>query len=121
MNVLNLSIILLTVFLSACAQLLLKLGMQRAGEDYLADGIGGMVRVLFSPHVFSGIFVYAISVLVWLWVLSRVDLSIAYPFVGLSFIFTLLFGYAFLGEPVNTMRVAGSMLIAAGCLFVARS
>jgi len=121
MNTLNLSVILVTVFLSACAQLLLKIGMSRYGSGYLDDGISGMARVLFSGPVFSGILVYAISVLVWLWVLSRVDLSIAYPFVGLSFIFTLLFGYAFLGESVNSMRIAGSLLIAAGCIFVAKS
>ncbi|WGL15301.1 EamA family transporter [Microbulbifer bruguierae] len=121
MNTMNLSVILVTVFMSACAQLLLKLGMQRAGVDFMQGGVAGILRVLFSPHVFSGIFVYAVSVLVWLWVLSRVDLSIAYPFVGLSFIFTLLFGYAFLGESVNAMRIGGSLLIAAGCIFVAKS
>lgn len=121
MNTLNLSVILFTVFLSACAQLLLKVGMTRFGGGYLEDGISGVIRVLFSPAVFSGIFIYALSVLVWLWVLSRVDLSIAYPFVGLSFIFTLLFGYAFLDETVNGMRIAGSLLIAAGCVFVAKS
>ena len=87
----------------------------------MEGGLASIIRVIFSAPVFSGIMVYAVSVLVWLWVLSRVELSVAYPFVGLSFIFTLLFGYTFLNESVNAMRIVGSLLIAAGCIFVAKS
>jgi len=60
-------------------------------------------------------------VLIWLWVLSKVDLSIAYPFVGISFIFTLIFGVMFLNESANTYKIIGTLMITAGCFFVAKS
>lgn len=121
MNPLNLAVILFTVFLSACAQLLLKIGAEKSGGFAAGGGIKGIVTMLFTPTIFVGIAIYGVSVLIWLWVLSRVDLSVAYPFVGLSFIFTLLFGHFILGESVNALRIIGTLMIAAGCLFVARS
>lgn len=121
LNLVNLSVILFTVFLSACAQLLLKIGASKGGDDPLSGGIQGVLGILFSPQVMIGIFIYAASVLIWLWVLSQVDLSVAYPFVGISFIFTLMFGYFLLNEPVNMSRILGTLLIAGGCVLVGRS
>lgn len=119
MNALNLSVIIFTVFLSACAQLLLKLGVSKAGD--MDGSIASVFKILFSPGVFFGICIYGFSVLIWLWVLSRVELSLAYPFVGLSFIFTLAFGYFILGESINGWRIFGTLMIAAGCIFIAKS
>jgi len=123
MTQIQLLVILLTVFMSACAQLLLKLGMDKVENNggLLSDGIMSLIQTLFTPLVFLGICVYGMSVLVWLWVLSKVDLSIAYPFVGISFIFTLLFGVLFLNESANTYKVIGTLMITTGCFFVAKS
>jgi drug/metabolite transporter (DMT)-like permease len=123
MTYLQFFIILATVFMSACAQLLLKLGMNKveANGGLLDNGVLSLVQAIFSPLVFSGIFIYGLSVLVWLWVLSKVDLSIAYPFVGVSFIFTLLFGIFLLDESLNVYKIIGTLMIAAGCFFIVKS
>ncbi|MGH1487476.1 MAG: EamA family transporter [Cellvibrionaceae bacterium] len=123
MSYLQFFVILITVFMSACAQLLLKLGMNKVEEKggLFEHGIMSLVQAVFSPLVFSGIFVYGISVLVWLWVLSKVDLSIAYPFVGVSFIFTLLFGVFLLDESLNVYKIIGTLMIAFGCFFIVKS
>jgi hypothetical protein len=77
----QLCIILLTVSVSACAQLLLKLGMKEidTANGILSNGITSLLHVIFSPLVFSGLTIYGLSTLAWLWILSKVDLSIAYP------------------------------------------
>lgn len=121
MSSLNLIVIVSTVFLSALAQLLLKIGVDKAGPEAMSGGLNSILGLLFSLPIMLGIAIYGISVLVWLWVLSRVDLSVAYPFVGLSFIFTLIFGFWLLDESLNLAKVAGTLLIAVGCIFVARS
>ena len=123
MTYVQLVVVLLTVFMSACAQLLLKLGMNKAAMvgGLFDNGINSLVQTVFSPLVFSGICIYGVSVLVWLWVLSKVDLSIAYPFVGISFILTLLFGVFLLGESLNAYKIIGTLMIAIGCFFVVKS
>lgn len=96
MGLTNFIVIFFTVFLSACAQLMLKMGAAATlGAGQLGAPFDVIVKVMLSPLILSGIVTYGVSVLIWIWVLSRVDLSVAYPFVGLSFIFTLLFGFFF--------------------------
>jgi multidrug transporter EmrE-like cation transporter len=123
MSYLVLGLILLTVTLSACAQLALKVGvskqkMQHALELGIFDGI---MAAALSPMILLGLTIYVLSVAMWLWVLSKVDLSVAYPFVGISFLVTMAFGSLLLNESVTLSRIAGTVLIFAGCILVARS
>jgi drug/metabolite transporter (DMT)-like permease len=123
MSITNLVTILITVFMSACAQLLLKLGVTAAigaGHSF-NNGLNGIIQILLSPLIIIGILIYGSSVLVWIWVLSRVELSVAYPFVGLSFVFTLLFGALILGEGMSITKILGTVMITAGCVLVANS
>jgi multidrug transporter EmrE-like cation transporter len=121
----DLILILLSVFLSATAQLLLKLGASApAVRDAIAGGgemSGRAVALMTSPTLVGGLAIYALSAAFWIAVLSRVDLSLAYPFVGLGFILTFVIGTVFLGETANAARLSGTLLIAAGAVLVARS
>ncbi len=123
MSYLVLGLILLTVTLSACAQLALKLGvtkpsMTSALETGVVDAI---LTAAMSPLILLGLIIYGLSVAMWLWVLSKVELSVAYPFVGVSFLVTMAFGAFLLNESVTPMRIVGTILIASGCVLVGRS
>jgi drug/metabolite transporter (DMT)-like permease len=123
MSALTLALILATVTASACAQLVLKLGMNSPAVTAAIPQGGShfILAVAMSPLVWTGLTIYGMSVAVWLWILAKVDLSLAYPFVGVSFIVVMLFGVFLLQESVTPLRVAGTMLIALGCILVARS
>lgn len=118
MRLSSLLLILLSVSMSAGAQLCLKLGVQKVKADGAVSVVMGYMT---SPFVVGGLALYGLGAFVWLFVLSRIELSAAYPFVGLGFIMTMLIGAFALGENVNATRIAGTLLIAAGCLCVARS
>ncbi len=123
MSLSTLVLILATVTASACAQLALKLGMSSpAVVTALPQGGKALISaVALSPLVWVGLAIYGSSVAVWLWVLSKVDLSLAYPFVGISFIVVMMFGAFVLNETVSPLRFLGTILIVAGCILVARS
>lgn len=120
----TLLLVLTSVFMSAVAQLLLKLGMSR---KHTTDAIAGgdpfqtFLAIATSVEVISGLALYALGAVVWLFVLAKLDLSVAYPFVGLGFIVTMLFAVFVVGEEVSITRVAGTCLVIAGCILVARS
>jgi drug/metabolite transporter (DMT)-like permease len=123
MTYLLLGLILLTVTLSACAQLALKLGVAKPSMAQALQGglVDALIAALTSPLIWSGLLIYGLSVAMWLWVLSKVDLSVAYPFVGVSFLITMAFGALLLNESVTPLRIVGTILIASGCILVGKS
>ncbi|MCZ8171196.1 MAG: permease [Novosphingobium sp.] len=111
-------LILTSVALSALAQLALKTGTAAARPR----GSGSeLLAFAQSPYVIGGLALYGLGAVLWLFVLARAPLSLAYPFVGLGFIFTMLAGALVLGEQVSAARIAGTLMIAAGCVLVART
>jgi len=114
-------LILASVSLSALAQLALKIGTSGATAARSA-GLGGeMGGLMQSPMIFVGLGLYGFGALLWLFVLGRAPLSLAYPFVGIGFILTMFAGIFYLNEGVSAARVAGTLMIAVGCVLVARS
>ena len=114
-------LIFASVGLSALAQLALKTGTGAARAPHVV-GVGGEVMALAqNPLIWSGLILYGLGALLWLFVLGRVPLSVAYPFVGMGFILTMAAGFLVLGEDLSAARIGGTLLIATGCVLVARS
>jgi drug/metabolite transporter (DMT)-like permease len=80
-----------------------------------------MIRTLKEPRLWLGLTLCGISALFWLVVLSRIDLSVAYPFVGLSYIIVVLFSRLFLNEQVTALRWLGVVVVAVGIAIVGLS
>lgn len=114
--------IISSVAMSAIAQILMKYGMSRPAMQRALGGgsvVDALWQIATSPGVIGGLFVFGISVCAWLYVLSRVDVSFAYPFVSLGMVLTVLSGWLILGESVPLLRIAGLVLIVAGVMVVA--
>jgi multidrug transporter EmrE-like cation transporter len=107
---------LLCVLMSSAAQLAMKLGLRGGDAGSVA---GTYAHALVSPLVWLGLALYGLSAALWIWVLSRLDVSLAYPLVSLGFVMTMLFGVQWLGEPFSWQRLAGCGLIVAGVLLLA--
>ena len=119
----TLPLILLSVVINTAAQLFLKAGMMRIGhfEFTWANFMPIASKVALNPYIFLGMLSYMASIGVWLMVLSRVNVSYAYPMVSLGYILTCLAGYFFLHEPVTLIRVAGIFVIILGVIMITRS
>ena len=115
-------LILSSVSLSALAQITLKTGMSTERIQQVMDGSGSTLELILSiahsPLVWLGLGMYFIGALVWLLVLARVDVSFAYPFVGLGFILTMLLGFLLLGEVIGVARIIGTLLVVGGVVLI---
>ena len=118
MSYLTLFFILASVLLSVVAQILLKYGMSnsRVLAALDSDVITAGIAVLTNISIIGGLSAYLTSAGLWLLVLSKVDVSKAYPFVGIGFIGTMFFAYFFLSEPLTVFKVAGTLLVVIGVL-----
>lgn len=54
----------------------------------------------------------------WLGVISRVDLSFAYPLLALNYVIILIPSRVFLNEPITIMRLVGAMIIVIGVIVI---
>lgn len=116
-------LILLSVAISAFAQIALKAGMASASvQRALAGGakIATLFDIAFNPFVMLGLFLYFSSAAVWLLVLARVQVSFAYPFVALGFVLTALLGRFFFQDTFSAAKIIGTMLIMVGVIVLAR-
>jgi multidrug transporter EmrE-like cation transporter len=120
--------ILFTVLTNAAAQLMLKQGMMHltpvAFGPFAFTGetlIGKLGMTLLNPWVFAGLVTFVISMASHLFVLSKVELSFAYPFLSLAYIAVAIAAWTLFDEDLNTLRIAGIALICVGTVLIAQS
>lgn len=116
-------LILFTVLTNAAAQIMLKQGMLALGAfEFSPIGLLGVApRVALNPFVILGLGTFVVSMASHLMVLSRVDLSFAYPFLSLAYVVATLYAYFVFHEDVTPYRIAGIGLICLGTILIARS
>ncbi|MBV8619755.1 MAG: EamA family transporter [Curvibacter sp.] len=122
MKITDFLFVLAGVLLNAVAQLLLKSGANAVGPIHGVEGLRGVALTLaFHPGVIGGLFCYALSVVIWVIALSRVDVSIAYPMLSIGYVVNALLAMALLGEVISLQRWIGMGVILAGVALIART
>jgi multidrug transporter EmrE-like cation transporter len=116
-------LILLGVLLNAGAQLLLKAGMNQIGHfDFsIANMVPIGLRVAATPPIIVGLVAYVFSVVVWLLVLSRVQVSYAYPMLSIGYVVNAVAAYYLFGEDLSLIRITGIVVIIAGVYLISRT
>ena len=118
--------ILFTVFTNAAAQMMLKYGMTNLGALQVASPLTipaivlTIFKVVFNPWVFAGLVTFVISMASHLYVLSKVELSFAYPFLSLAYVAVAVAAWLLFSEDLNAWRIAGIGLICIGTVLIAQ-
>ncbi len=97
-------------------QVLFKLAADHAKLDAAAGFWAGL---LGSWHFYVSVAVYGLLTIAWIWVLTRIPLSRAYPFVVLAFVFTPILAALLFGETLDARYFASLALIVAGLALLA--
>ncbi len=113
----------ISIALLATGQALLKYGLMRAGGVNFGGGelLKGFRTIVTTPTIILGFLCYGASSLLWLDVLSKLDISLAFPLVSLTYVITLFVGGLFFNEVITLTRVLGVLVIIGGVALVARS
>jgi undecaprenyl phosphate-alpha-L-ara4N flippase subunit ArnE len=108
MSPFNACLCLLCVSLASVGQVLLRLVAEKASRAaHLADAV-------FAGSTLLAVSVYGGAMVMWLFVLSRVPLTIAFPFFGLCFLLVPLFAHWIVGDPVSLSTWLGGGIILVG-------
>ena len=114
-------LVLFSVIAAASGQLMLKHGMQLATARVRGSGGSLVIAAATTPWVLLGLVVFAVSAVAWLAALSRVPLSLAYPFNALGYLVILTASILVLHERANLLTWAGTVLVVSGLVMVVLS
>ncbi|MFN3429583.1 MAG: EamA family transporter [Candidatus Sericytochromatia bacterium] len=117
-------LILASLTFAAIGQYFLKIGANELGA--LGGSDAGRAfdvawKAATNPWLVTGLTCYGLGAVTWIIVLTRVQLSWAYPMLALNQVLILLIGWGILKEPVNPLRWGGVLLIITGVVLVSRS
>jgi drug/metabolite transporter (DMT)-like permease len=124
MNFKNFLFIILHGICSTTEQILFKRGANNLEEHKLKtakDYLLFILKVLKTPVIWVAFIMTALAWLIWFVVLANVDLSVAIPVDSMQYIMILIASCLFLKERIDRLRIAGTLLILLGVLFVALS
>lgn len=119
LNLLDLTAILISIFFGVAGQLLLKTGMLRVTQ-YGGTLVAEYARALAQPAVWLGLVSFGVSMLIWLYVLARLELSVAFPFLGLNYVLIMIGSRVLFGETIGPAKIGGTACIVLGILLIAR-
>ncbi len=100
------------------SQILIKYGINRLSERH---GLSFLISALKSPFVLSGLFLSGIGAMVWLFILSKYELSYSVLVLSITYVLFLIGSQIFLGEQISLLRWIGAFLIILGVYMVTKS
>jgi drug/metabolite transporter (DMT)-like permease len=114
--------ILGTVLFTAGGQLLLKWQVAKAGAlpAGFPEKVVFLLSLIWNPWILSGIGAGFLAFLCWMAALTKFELSYAYPFMSLSFLFVLVFSAILFHEPLTIQKVVGVGLVMMGIIVGSR-
>lgn len=99
-------------------QLLWKKGLQLIPHAFQGSIVQTVLALGCSVYILTGVALYGAATVLWLYLLSKYDLSYIYPFTSLSFILAVSVSVFFLGETATWNRWLGVMVIGIGVYLV---
>lgn len=110
-------LILTYILLSAGGLVLFKLGTSISVTSLSLES--GELSVSINAYSMIGLCCYICSFLLYLWIVSKYDLTKIYPITsGLIYILVFLGGMMILHEPMSTVKTIGSIVVLAGVILM---
>lgn len=106
-------LLFLTIISNVVAQLLLKKGTSLIALNTI--NINSILKIAMSPYILTGLFLYGMSFVFYILVLSKAELSKAAPTVqAMTILLIVLISVFFLNEPFGFSKAAGIILVLIG-------
>ena len=107
-----------TILFTVYGQIIIKWQVSNAGA-FPVDATGKMwflLQMFLNPWILSAFLSGFLAALCWMAAMTKFELSHAYPFMSLSFVFVLILSGVFFHESITLPKLLGVMLIMAGII-----
>jgi len=96
----------------------------KIGVTTISNNSKGIFQIIkhgvINPHLLTGMLFYGFSFILWFFVLSKMELSKAYPLISLGYVLTLVMGVFFLNESMSVAKITGIAFIMIGVFLLTR-
>jgi drug/metabolite transporter (DMT)-like permease len=107
------------ILMSSAGSILLKVGSTQISHE---DGwLIAAKQAIFQWQLITGVFMYLIPVLIWIFLLKKVEISFLQPIFAAVYVFTPIMASIFLNESIIMQRWIGIGIIVLGVFIVAHS
>ena len=111
-------LISINIVLLLLGQVIWKLGTKTINIEM---NLKGIFNFILNPYVLGGGIIYVIASIVWIYILSREDLSKVYPLQSLCYVFGAIIGVFIFNENMSAIRILGLFLIFCGAFIISLS
>jgi len=84
------------------------------------SSLGDMLGLFLNPYFIGGVGMYGIGTILYVLVLSRLPLSVAYPLQSLAYVLGMVLAWTVFKENISAMQWVGIAFIVCGAIFIAR-
>ena len=114
----ELSLLLISILAGVFGQFFLKLGASKLGKVEMDNAVNHIFSIITTPELLIGLTCYAMGAIVYILLLTRVNLSVAAPAISLSYIFSVLLGHFWFRESITFPQIVGLAAISLGVILV---
>ncbi len=121
---LNHTYIFLSILFAVSSQLIIKWKMSQHDLSSLMtvqEKFFYVFGMLLDPFIILSILFTLLSGLSWMIAMSKFDISYAYPFTTLGFVFVFIFSIILFNEPATWQKVVGLLFIIVGIIITSKS
>ena len=117
-DVMNYFYVLLTIIFTVLGQLIIKWQVVKAGAlpVDLFEKTSFLLHLLLNPWIIIALFSAFLAALSWMVVMTKFELSHAYPFMSLSFILVIFLSGLIFNEAITPNRLIGLFFIVIGLI-----
>lgn len=116
MNIMNAVLFIMNVLLLVVGQTIWKIG----AEKIEISGFKSIISIIFSPWIIGGGILYIIATAIWLYLLSKLPLSLIYPLQSIAYILALFVALIIFKEVIPITRWIGVAVILFGVYLVTK-
>ncbi len=97
------------------SQLIVKWRAGAQGDMTHVSAVEQLIRFCMDPIIISAYATALFASFAWLFVVTKLELTIAFPiYIGVTFIMVMFGGWFFLSEVITPVKIVSAMLITAG-------
>ena len=110
-------ILIVAIFSNVSAQISLRYGMRTININRSSNFYDKVLEISSNRYVWQGLIFYGVGFSLYLYILSKFDVSYIYPIITASiFILLVTFSSLILNEPITVKKIVGILIIILGII-----